>query len=183
MKKGGVRHTILSARGQLKGKDLTKFASKYPNKITPAVRTKGKPYDRGSPKYYKMLKQQVTSGQYFAMAETLLYHAKKGNKAPEYDVKPDDKRVVTALNYAIDKGWPFVIHIEFGALDGKKKKRFMSSLKGLLNKYPEQPFVLTHMGQLKSNDCQQLINPLCQHTCRLKNLVLGDKNGKIYPGI
>ncbi|MCU7940982.1 MAG: DUF59 domain-containing protein [gamma proteobacterium symbiont of Bathyaustriella thionipta] len=25
--------------------------------------------------------------------------------------------------------------------------------------------------------------PLCQHTCRLKNLVLGDKNGKIYPGI
>ncbi|GEM_PF-6371540 len=27
-----------------------------------------------------------------------------------------------------------------------------------------------------------LKSPLCQHTCRLKNLVLGDKNG-IYPGI
>ncbi|MCU7939527.1 MAG: hypothetical protein KZQ64_01620 [gamma proteobacterium symbiont of Bathyaustriella thionipta] len=33
------------------------------------------------------------------------------------------------------------------------------------------------------NSYSSVSGPLCQHTCRLKNLVLGDKNGKIYPGI
>lgn len=157
MKQGGVSHTILTTRGKLKGKDLVKFASKHRNYITPAVRTKGKPYDTGSPKYYKMLKAQVLSGKYSAIAETLLYHAQKGDKAPEYEVYPDDKRVVTALEYAIDNGWPFVVHIEFGALHGKKKKQFMISLERMLYDHPEQPFVLTHMGQLKPSECKRLI--------------------------
>lgn len=55
MKQGGVSHTILSARGELQGKTLFELASKYPESITPAVRTKGNPYDKGSPEYYKML--------------------------------------------------------------------------------------------------------------------------------
>ena len=97
MKQGGVNHTILSARGKLKGKDLIKFSSKYHDQITPAVRTKGKPYDIGSPKYYKTLKVQVASGKYSAIAEILLYHAQKGDKAAEYAVYPKDKRAVTAV--------------------------------------------------------------------------------------
>jgi len=28
-----------------------------------------------------------------------------------------------------------------------------------------------------------VINPLCQHTCRLQSFTLGDKNAKIQPGI
>jgi hypothetical protein len=54
-----VSHTILSTRGKLKDKDLLIFFSKHRYKITPAVRTKGKPYDAGSPKYYKKLEAQV----------------------------------------------------------------------------------------------------------------------------
>lgn len=158
MKQGGVSHTILSVRGKLKGKELIKFSSKYRDKITPAVRTKGKLYDSDSPKYYKMLKAQVSSGKYSAIAEILLYHAKKGNKAPEYVIYPEDKRVVTALEYAIDNRWPFVVHIEFGALYGKKKKNFMKALESMLDEHSEQPFVLTHMGQLKPDECQRLIN-------------------------
>lgn len=158
MKQGGVSHTILSVRGKLRGKDLIKFSSKYRDKITPAVRTKGKPYDSGSSKYYKMLNAQIASGKYSAIAEILLYHAKKGDKAPEYVVYPEDKRVVTALEYAIDNRWPFVVHIEFGALHGKKKKRFMKSLKRMLDDHSEQPFVLTHMGQLKPDQCRRLID-------------------------
>ena len=156
MKQGGISHTILSARGKLKGKALQAFASQYPEHITPAVRTKGKPYDTGSPKYYRTLKAQVASGKYTAIAEVLLYHAKKGSKAPEYVVYPEDKRVLTALEYAIDNRWPFVVHIEFASLYGKKK-RFMESLEGMLDQYPEYPFVLTHMGQLKPSACQRLI--------------------------
>jgi hypothetical protein len=156
MKQGGVSHTILSARGKLKGKPLQAFASQYPEHITLAVRSKGKPYDTGSPKYYKTLKAQVVSGKYTAIAEVLLYHAKKGSKAPEYVVYPEDKRVLYALEYAIDNHWPFVVHIEFASLYGKKK-RFMESLEWMLDQYPEHPFVLTHMGQLKPDACQRLI--------------------------
>lgn len=156
MKQGGVNHTILSARGKLTGKALRAFASKYPEHITPAVRTKGKPYDTGSPKYYKALKAQVASGKYSAIAEVLLYHAKKGSKAPEYVVYPEDKRVLNALEYAIDYRWPFFVHIEFASLY-EKKKRFIESLEGMIDQYPEHPFVLTHMGQLKPSACQRLI--------------------------
>ena len=157
MEQAGVTHTILSARGKLTGKDLLIFSSKYREKITPAMRTKGRPYDTGSPKFYKALKARVSSGKYSAIAEVLLYHARKGNKAPEYVVYPNDKRVITALEYSIDNHWPFVVHIEFGALHGKEKKRFMDSLESMLDDYPEEPFVLTHLGQLKPAECRRLI--------------------------
>ncbi len=157
MNQGGVSHTILSARGKLKGKDLLIFSSKYRDQITPAVRTKGKHYDAGSPRYYRMLKSQVASGKYSAIAEVLMYHAQKGDKAPEYVVYPEDKRVLTALEYAIDNSWPFVVHIEFGSLYGEKKKRYMESMERMLDNYSEQPFVLAHMGQLKSDECRRLI--------------------------
>jgi predicted TIM-barrel fold metal-dependent hydrolase len=157
MKQGGVSHTILSARGKLKGNALRALASQYPEYITLAARTKGKPYETGSAKYYEKLEAQVSSGGFSAMAEVLLYHAKKGEKAPEYVVFPKDKRVHTALRYAIDNHWPFVVHIEFGSLYGKNKQRFMESIERMLDQYPEHPFLFTHIGQLKSNECRRLI--------------------------
>lgn len=157
MKQGSVTHTILSARGKLKGKDLLNFASQNPWYITPAIRTKGEPYKKGSSKFYKTLKTQVASKKYSAIAEVLLYHAQKGNKAPEYVVFPEDKRVLTALKYAIDYNWPFIIHIEFSSLHGEKKKRYMESMEKMLDDHLGLPFVLTHMGQLKPSECERLI--------------------------
>jgi len=157
MKSAGVRHTILSARGNLKGKTFLLLSKKNSGKIIPAIRTKGKPYDTGSKKYYDLLKKQVATKQYHAMAEILLYHAKKGNKAPEVVVFPGDERVQRALNYAIEKSWPFVVHIEFAFLQGNNKKKFMRAFKQMLNQHPEHPFILTHMGQLNSKRCLKLI--------------------------
>lgn len=157
MDQSDVRHTILSSRGNLKGKELFKLSAKYKGKITPAIRTKGESYETGSPKYYNTLQSQVTSGKFSAIAEVLFYHAQKGNKAPEYMVFPEDKRVQEALKYAIAQDWPFVVHIEFGALKGPKKKRFMKSFRKMLNSNSQHPFVLTHMGQLPSYKCRLLI--------------------------
>ncbi|MCW8892458.1 MAG: amidohydrolase [Deltaproteobacteria bacterium] len=153
----GVRQTILSARGNLKGGNLLKLTKRNPGKITPAVRTKGDPYDTNSQQYYEILKKQITTKRYHAMAEVLIYHAQKGEKAPEVAVLPNDKRVEVALNYAIDNGWPFVAHIEFASLQGQQKKKFMRAFKQMLNQHPEQPFVLTHMGQLSAERCLRLI--------------------------
>lgn len=157
MEQGGVTHTILSTRGRLQGNAILQLAAQYAERITPAVRTKGNPYESGSPEYYKALKAQVASGKYGAIAELLLYHAQKGKKAPEVVVYPDDKRVLAALNAAIKKGWPFVIHIEFAALQGDEKKRFMESMESMINANLEQSFVLTHMGQLGPPECKRLI--------------------------
>ncbi len=157
MQQAGVSHAILSSRGKLKAKEFLKFALQHTDVITPAIRTKGKPYDTGSAKFYKSLKAQVNSGKFSAIAEVLLYHAKKGNKAPEYVIYPEDKRVLTTLEYAMDNHWPFVIHIEFGALHGKQKKHFMKAMEKMLDNHAEQPFVLTHMGQLDADVCQRLI--------------------------
>ena len=157
MKQGGVRHMILSARGKLTGKEILAFASQYPDYIRPAVRTKGGPYEADSDIYYKALKAQVASRKYSAMAEVLLYHAKKGKKAPEVIIFPDDKRVKVALNYAIENGWPFVVHIEFTSLQGEKRKKFMRVFKQMLDQHPEHPFILTHLGQLSKEGCLRLI--------------------------
>jgi hypothetical protein len=157
MDSAGIRQTILSARGNLKGKTLLRLSKENPGRVTPAVRTKGKPYDTGSKKYYELLKKQIATKQYHAVAEILLYHARKGNKAPEVIVFPDDKRVQIALNYAIENNWPFVVHIEFASLHGEKRKKFMRAFKQMLNRHPDHPFILTHMGQLNRNRCLRLI--------------------------
>ncbi len=157
MNNAGVRQTILSARGNLKGKTLLGLSKKNPGRITPAVRSKGTPYDTGSEKYYGLLKKQFATRQYDAIAEVLLYHAKKGKKAPEVIVYPDDKRVQAALNYALQNGWPFVVHIEFASLHGEMHKKFMRAFKQMLDQHPEHPFILTHMGQLSRDRCLRLI--------------------------
>ncbi len=157
MEQGGVTYTILSARGKLQGDTLLEFATQHTGRITPAVRTKGGPYQSDSPAYYRALKKQVANGKYGAIAEILLYHAQKGSKAPEVVIYPNDKRVLAALNYAIEKRWPFVIHIEFASLRREEKKRFMESMENMLDTNPEETFVLTHMGQLGPVECRRLI--------------------------
>ena len=107
---------------------MLRLSKENSGRVTPAVRTKGKPYDTGSKKYYELLKKQIATKQYHAIAEVLLYHAKKGNKAPEVIVYPDDKRVQVALNYAIENGWPFVVHIEFASLQWRKAKEIHESI-------------------------------------------------------
>jgi len=68
MDSAGVHQTILSARGNLKGESLLRLSKENTGRVTPAVRTKGKPYDTGSKKYYGILKKQIATKQYHAIA-------------------------------------------------------------------------------------------------------------------
>ncbi len=157
MDEAGVAGTILSAgvtstRGTVTPEELVSLASNHPGRIIPAVRTKVGLYED----YYELLEKQVNMDGFGAMAEFLMYHAQKGDKAPEIVAYPDDERVQTALNCALDKKWPFVVHIEFAAA-GCPRDEFMTGLKALLVQYPEHPFVLIHMGQLEHTAVRQLI--------------------------
>ncbi len=160
MDQGGVARTILSSKGPVTAQQLVSFASKYPGRITPAVRTKHRFYRENDEKRFdKFIKKQVKMPQFGAMQEVLMYHAQKGLKrerAPQVIVYPDDQRVRIALKYAMKKKWPFVVHIEFRRA-GPLRDEFMKKFEALLIKYRKHPFVLMHMGQLDHADIRKLI--------------------------
>jgi predicted TIM-barrel fold metal-dependent hydrolase len=156
MDTAGVSKTIHSTRGKVSPDRLLAFAEKHRGRIIPAVRTKGAIYDDDSPKYYKKLNKQLTMDGFGAMAEVIMWHARKGDKAPEVIVPPDDRRVAAALDGALKHGWPFIAHIEFAA-SGRDRTVFMEKFEALLKKHPDHPFVLIHMGQLEIKDVSRLV--------------------------
>ena len=71
------------------------------------------------------------------------------------------------MKRVMKKNWPVMLHLEFGALvagrisysKGSKlnKKIYLKQLENLLKNYPENSFVLNHLGQLNSEDVAILI--------------------------
>ncbi|MFC1491456.1 amidohydrolase family protein [Nitrospinota bacterium] len=156
MNKGGVSRTILSVRMNVSPKKLAAFADRHPGRITPGLRTKIWAYVRNEPKYYRMLKMQLRLPQFGALAEVILCHAQKGDVAPEWIVHPDQPQVQEALKIALEKGWPFIAHIEFAAAQFDRDM-WMKKFEALAAAHPKHPFPLIHMGQLHADDAARLI--------------------------
>lgn len=157
MNTAGVRKTILTARGHLPLRDIVDLSENYPERIVASIRVKGGAYVGNRPKFYKKLRKRDASGNFGAIADVLMYHAQKGNKADEIIVWPDDKRVKACIDVAKNNGWPLVAHVEFAALSKSRRKKFMRKLEILLADNRSLPVVLIHMGQLKAEAVQQLI--------------------------
>ena len=168
MDEAGVSRTILALRGQRQPEELISFAARHSDRITPAVRTKGGAYQKGPKQFDRFLDKQIQMAQFGAMAEVLLWHAKKEKapnvtlgtakkgKPPQVVVPPDDPRVKIALAKAIEKNWPFIAHIEFAAA-GADKDLFMAKFEDMLRQHPDHPVVLMHMGELDAKDVRRLI--------------------------
>lgn len=157
MQQAGITKSILSSRRKRRAFDMADWSENHPDRIIASVRVKGKHYKKDTPKYYKKLRKQVNSGRFKAMSEVLLYHAQKGERAGEVSVLPDDPRVSAALELAKDQGWPLIIHIEFAALQGEKRRQFHDKLEEMLKANPQHPFALIHMGQLGAEDVARLL--------------------------
>jgi hypothetical protein len=158
MDQHGVHKTILAARSGRSPDEVAAFAGASGGRIIPAIRTKSGAYAHNRPGYYRKLDTQHSSGQFAAMAEILLFHAQKGDKADEVDVLASDPRVQYALDIARQESWPFVIHIEFASLHGRHRQAHMRAMEAMLRQYPDQPFCLNHMGQLPSAEVARLID-------------------------
>lgn len=168
MDEAGVSRTILVLRGKRQPEELISFAAGHPDRIIPAVRTKGRAYLKGPKQFKRFLKKQIQMAQFGAMGEVLLWHAKKEKapsvilgsgkrgKPPQVVVPPDDPRVEVALAKAIEKNWPFIAHIEFAAA-GADRDLFMAKFENVLRQHAHHPFVLMHMGQLDAKSVQGLI--------------------------
>jgi predicted TIM-barrel fold metal-dependent hydrolase len=157
MDAAGVYRTILAARSGRKPGEVADFAKRHPQRIVPSVRTKSNAFDKNPGNWRKSVQAQLNSERFRAMAEILLYHAKKGNKAPEVRAYPEDDRVKFVLAAAVERGWPFVVHIEFASLSRSERERFMAGLETLLREYPQLQFLLNHMGQLQPPEAARLI--------------------------
>ena len=157
MDANNVRTTLLSARGNRNWREIVDWSKEYPTRIVPLVRSKGQAYEDSTPRYFKMVRKQIATGRFSGAAEILIFHAQKGNKAPEVVVDLDDERVSVLLTESLKQDWPVVIHIEFAALNGRDRRRHMEALAALLKKHPGHPFVLIHMGQLHHQQVQALI--------------------------
>lgn len=170
MSANNVKTTLLSARGKRNWRDILDWSAEYPTKIAPLIRSKGKHYLNSSPRYNKMVRKQIETGEFIGGAEILVFHAKKGNKAPEVEVDLTDERFSLLLTESLRQGWPAIIHIEFASLPAKKRQPYIDELNTLLEQHPEHPFLLIHMGQLYHDQVQKLIerNPniyfLTSHT-------------------
>ncbi|UCH54138.1 MAG: amidohydrolase family protein [Pseudomonadota bacterium] len=157
MDAAGVYRTILAARSGRKPGEVADFAAQHPQRIVPAVRTKSGAFDKNPANWRKFVQAQVNSGRFRAMAEMLLYHARKGNKAPEVRAYPEDDRVKFVLAAAARHGWPFVVHIEFASLAPPERERFMGGFEALLRERPTLAFLLNNMGQLQPPEAARLI--------------------------
>ena len=157
--RAGVAHVILSTRRGRLWRDVSMLAQKYPSRVTASVRTKGKHFHNNKPNYYKLLNNQLSDPTFTAMAEVILWHAQKGNQAPEQILGVDAPQVQEALNAALSRKWPFVIHIEFrSAKEVGDYDDQMRDLESLLKKFPTHPFALTHVGQLSSKESHRLFD-------------------------
>lgn len=163
MDEARVSRTILALRGRRKPGDLIAFAARNGDRITPAVRSKGGPYNRNEfQKFKKFLKKRLKMPGFAAMAEVLMFHAEKRSRggkllAPQVVAYPDDPRVRFVLAKAIKRKWPFIAHIEFASI-GADRDLFMSRFEAMLRRNPGHPFVLIHMGQLGADEVARLID-------------------------
>lgn len=157
MDAAGVYRTILAARSGRKPGEVADFAAQHPQRIVPSVRTKSGAFGKNPANWKKYVQAQVNSGRFRAMAEMLLYHAQKGNKAPEVRAYPEDDRVRFALAAAAQHNWPFIVHIEFASLSEPERERFMNGFEALLREHPTLPFLLNHMGQLQPPEAARLL--------------------------
>jgi len=159
-----VCHTLLSGRSSAYPPVTADIAARHPREITAAVRSKGGAYivytGGAVAAYESLVNGQLSSGDYRALGETMIYHAPKpGLGAPEVQVFFDDPRVTLILNAARRNNWPMILHIEFASSDWSDadKRYFMSGLESFLNANPDVNFPINHMGQLPAAEVRRLI--------------------------
>jgi predicted TIM-barrel fold metal-dependent hydrolase len=162
MDAAGVSRTILSARHGTSVEAMVDFARRHPGRVTAAVRSKGEAYRVKPLRVFRaFLDKQAKFPEFAAIAEVLIFHAKKTNKkgktiAPRVAFPPGHNKVAPALELALRRGWPFVAHIEFASL-GAARESYMTRFEAMVRAHPDHPFVLIHMGQLGAGEVARLI--------------------------
>lgn len=138
--------------------DLIAFAASHPERVTLAIGLKRASNRAGDSATLERIRREAASPRYGALAEVIVVHAAKGRTLPEMIVGLDHRSVQEARTIALKRGWPLILHIEFGhtRLIGEYE-RYMRDLERLLVENPGLPVVLIHMGQLEPKEASRLV--------------------------
>ncbi len=79
--RSGIAVTILSTRFERSSQDVVDYAKKHPERIIPAFKTKTRAFMKTESGDKKIVQQEDDNFKFNTMAEVILCHAQKGNKA------------------------------------------------------------------------------------------------------
>jgi predicted TIM-barrel fold metal-dependent hydrolase len=57
----------------------------------------------------------------------------------------------------LEKGWPFVVHIEFASPTIPGRQKFMEQLEAVFDRHLDHPFAMAHMGQVNAPEVLRLM--------------------------
>jgi hypothetical protein len=147
MDAAGVNHTILSSMRELRNRDVAKLAKENPDRLTASISLKGRRFLQNQPDLIENLRSAEETDRFGAISEALISHReKKVTRGPEVDLTLVSPQVQAALDVALRKEWPFVIHIEFASLSREEAARMENDLQILLQKYPQHPCCFSSYG-------------------------------------
>ena len=159
LNQAGIKKVILTHRRLANNEDILSLSDKYPNRVFPIIKTKGKPWRTDDyNKFTKTIERKLKKGKYYGLGEALLWHAAKGKdglKAREVNVNTSSDQFIYLLGKARDRNWPLPIHIEFGSVNNYSKR--MKELENILDNNKDISFPLMHMGQLDTENVSRLI--------------------------
>lgn len=157
----GVRKVLLATRGRAEIKTLTNLARKHPGCVIPMVRTKSTAYALGNKGYYRQLEEQLAEPLFRAMAEIILTHNQKGDRAEEVYLPASSPQVEAAISAGKARQWPVVLHYEFRWIAQELGKSELQSklneLQSVLRMLAPVPVGLTHVAQLDSEQARLLL--------------------------
>ena len=157
LNQAGVAQVILSTRFKQPSSDVLELAARHPGRIIPAAKSKTKAFTKNTGKFPGTFFKELEKFDYRAVAEIIMWHAaKKKVGAGKATMDPDDPRIAVFMDTARKKGFPFIAHVEFGAMRGDKS-RYMKKLENFFAANRDVPIGMIHMGQLKADDAARLL--------------------------
>jgi len=160
MDKAGVAQVVISTRFRQPSSVIHDLAAQHPGRIIPAAKTKTRAFTkgRGPDKFPDVFYQELKSYDYRAMAEVIMWHAAKpGKGAGRSVIEADSPRLRPFVDTARQKGFPFVVHVEFGDMEMGEKDDYMKKLEALFTANQDVSFGMIHMGQLEAEDAAKLL--------------------------
>ena len=172
MSENNVKKTLLAGRSKMSWSDILGFSDEYPKKIIPLLTAKAPPKLMKRPKkYFRKIDKQFDTGKFRGNGEIMVFHSAKkkqyGKTPKELVYNFTDQEIMYVMKRSMKENWPVMLHLEFRALEFGRiseeksskfnKQIYLKQLKNLLKNYPENSFVLNHLGQLNSEDVAILI--------------------------
>lgn len=157
--RSGVSRVLLASRAEGADSVVLELVGRHPDRITASIRSKGPDYQHGDSRFYARLAEAGRRTTYGALAELLVTHAPHRHAQLHYPglkISLDDPRITAGIGVARARGWPLILHIEFGDL-GSQAPGYMRQLEKLLAGHPSLKVGLIHMGQLEAGEVARLI--------------------------